>query len=173
MANRITFLRIPLAMAMLVTAPFSGAFGAVYVCCGLTDIADGFVARRLHQQSAFGAKLDSVADLVFAVCIAVFVMVTIKIPIWLRACMLGIALLRLLSCGMGFYKYHVFAPLHTYANKLTGVLVFMTPVLYRLCGLPFTGIVLCTAAFLSSLEELIITIQAKEWKRDCKSIFLR
>lgn len=173
MANFITFLRIPLAMAMLFTAPFSTAFWVVYSCCGFTDIADGLIARALHRESSFGAKMDSMADLVFAVCIAVFVTVNINIPIWLWLCILGVALLRFFSYGIGFYKYRAFAPLHTCANKLTGILVFTAPILYRLFGLTFTGTVLCAAAFLSSLEELVITIGSKELKRDRKSIFIR
>lgn len=173
MANIITFLRIPLAMAMLFAAPFSAVFWGAYLSCGFTDIVDGFIARMLHQESSFGAKMDSIADFVFAVCAAIFVTVNIEIPIWLWLCILGIALLRFLGYGLGFYKYHTFAPLHTYANKLTGVSIFMTPILYFLCGLTFTGIILCIVAFFSSLEELVITIKSKELKRDCKSIFIR
>ena len=173
MANTITFMRIPLAIAMLFTAPFSSAFWVIYICCGLTDAADGFIARLLHRESAFGAKADSAADFVFAVCIAIFTAVNIKLPLWLWLCVLSITLLRFISYGIGFYKYHTFATLHTYANKLTGALIFLTPVLYRLCGLTFTGAALCATALLSSLEELIITIRSKELKRDCKSVFIR
>ena len=32
---------------------------------GLTDALDGWLARKLRCESAFGAKLDSVADLLF------------------------------------------------------------------------------------------------------------
>lgn len=171
-ANIITFLRIPLAIAMLFVPPFSVIFWSLYVGCGFTDIADGFVARALHQESAFGAKSDSLADFILSVCIAVFVIVNIKIPVWLWLCVSVVALLRLLNYGIGFYKYHAFASLHTYANKLTGLFIFITPVFYRLCGLTFTGIILCLTAFFSSLEELVITIKSKELKRDCKGIFI-
>ncbi len=125
----------------------------------------------LHQESPFGAKIDSIADFVFAACAAIFVIVNIKIPVWLWFCVSGIALLRFFSYGVGFCKYRTFASLHTYANKLTGALLFFAPVLYSSCGLTFTGILLCTAAFFSSLEELVITIKSKELKRDCKSVF--
>ena len=60
--NIITFLRIPLSIAMLVVSPFSLFFWIFYLSSGLTDIIDGFLARKLHQESSFGAKLDSIAD---------------------------------------------------------------------------------------------------------------
>lgn len=173
MANIITFLRIPLAIAMLCVTPFSAPFWCLYFCSGFTDIADGMVARALDQESSFGAKLDSVADAVFAVCIAIFVVLHIAMPVWLWYCILGIALLRLISYGIGFYKYHTFVSLHTCANKLTGVFLFMAPIFHRFCGLTFTSVVLCTVAFFSSVEELMITLKHKELNRDCKSIWIR
>ena len=82
-----------------------------------------------------------------------------------------IALLRLTGYGIGFYKYHELTALHTWANKLTGILIFAAPMLDCLCGSVITGIILCTAAFVSACEELVITIKSKELNRDCKGIF--
>lgn len=172
MANIITFLRIPLAIALLFIPPFSVTFWVIYFMCGVTDMLDGFVARTLHKESAFGAKLDSISDIFFTVCITIFVIINIEISIWLWICILIITLIRLLSYGIGYYKYHAFTSLHTYANKITGVLIFMGMVFYRMFGLELTGIILCTVAFLSSAEELAITIKSKELDNDCKSIFM-
>lgn len=172
-ANTITALRIPLAVVMLLATPFSVLFWGVYLSSGLTDILDGFVARTLNQESQFGAKLDSAADLFFAVCVAIFVIVNIAIPIWLWLCILSIAVLRLSSYGIGFYKYHTLASLHTYANKFTGLLIFVSPISYRIFGLTFMGIAVCIVALLSTIEELVITTKSKVLMRDCKSIFVR
>jgi CDP-diacylglycerol--glycerol-3-phosphate 3-phosphatidyltransferase len=35
---------------------------ALFICAGITDWLDGYLARRLNQMSAFGAFLDPVAD---------------------------------------------------------------------------------------------------------------
>lgn len=172
MANVITFSRIPLAISMLFVTPFSAGFWVIYLACGVTDMLDGFVARMLHQESSFGAKLDSIADFIFAVSVAIFVVINMEIPIYLWLCTLGVALLRFISYSIGFYKYHTFASLHTYANKITGAFIFMAPFFYRLCGLTFTGAALFIVAFISSVEELAITIKSKELNRDCKSIFM-
>ena len=164
----ISILRISLSIAMLVVSPFSSHFWILYLCSGLTDILDGFLVRKLHQESALGAKLDSIADFVFVGCLTIFVVANMKIPLWL--CALAIALLRFVSYGIGFNKYHAFTALHTWANKLSGILIFAAPILYCLCGLRFTGIILCTVAFISACEELVIIIKSKELNRDCKGI---
>ena len=121
--NIITFLRFPLSIAMLVVSPFSSHFWILYLCSGLTDILDGFLVRKLHQESALGAKLDSIADFVFVGCLTIFAVKNLNIPRWLW-----------------------------------------------LCGLRFTGIILCTVAFISACEELVIIIKSKELNRDCKGI---
>jgi cardiolipin synthase len=51
----------------------------LFVVTALTDWADGFLARRLNQTSAFGAFLDPVADK-FLVCASLLVLV------WLQRC---------------------------------------------------------------------------------------
>lgn len=170
-ANVITFLRIPLAIAMLFATPFSVAFWSLYLCGGFTDIIDGMVARKLNQESSFGAKLDSIADFVFAGAIAIFVVINIAMPVGFWICILGIALLRFVCYGIGFYKYHTFVALHTYANKITGVLLFMTPVLYSVWGLTVVGVILCVMAFASALEEMVIVVKSRELDRNCKSMF--
>ncbi len=47
---------------------------ALFIVFALTDWADGYLARRLNQTSAFGAFLDPVADK-FLVCACVLVLV--------------------------------------------------------------------------------------------------
>ena len=68
---------------------------------------------------------------------------------------------------------HAFSALHTYANKAAGALVFAFPVLNAVLGLTAAGVVLCAAALFSSIEELVITINAPVLCRDCRGIFLK
>ncbi|MCI2047949.1 MAG: CDP-alcohol phosphatidyltransferase family protein [Faecalibacterium sp.] len=157
---------------MVFAAPFSVAFWLCYLCGGLSDILDGFVARKWKLQSAFGAKLDSFADMVFAVSLAVVVIRNFQIPAWLWLCIAGVAALRFFSYGINFYKYRTFVSLHTYANKATGALIFVFPVLCLVLGLTATEIILCLTAFFSSLEEVAIAFSSRAPNRDRKSIFL-
>ena len=59
--NCLSFFRLLLAPALLFP-PFR--FAAIILAC-LSDILDGFFARLLKQESAFGAIIDPLADKVF------------------------------------------------------------------------------------------------------------
>ena len=51
---------LPLLLVDVMTVPF----WVLYLIAGLTDMLDGFLARRWGVESKFGARLDSLADLV-------------------------------------------------------------------------------------------------------------
>jgi len=67
-SNAVTSLRIILLaplFALLVSGAGSGARGwalAVFLAAGLTDVLDGYLARKLGEVSALGAMLDLIAD---------------------------------------------------------------------------------------------------------------
>jgi len=63
--NLITSIRILGTFCLLFTKPFTVAFYIIYTISGISDLLDGFVARRLKIESELGAKLDSIADLLF------------------------------------------------------------------------------------------------------------
>jgi CDP-diacylglycerol--glycerol-3-phosphate 3-phosphatidyltransferase len=48
--------------------------GVMFIVFALTDWLDGFLARKLHQTSAFGAFLDPVADKIL-ICASILVLV--------------------------------------------------------------------------------------------------
>ena len=70
MANVITGLRILVSMGLLFSPVFSPIFYGLYLVAGLSDIADGIIARKTNSVSEFGSRFDSIADFVFvAVCL--------------------------------------------------------------------------------------------------------
>lgn len=165
-------LRIVFALMMVVVIPFGPAFWACYLCGGFTDLIDGFIARKLNQQSLAGAKLDSITNMIFAVAIMVVILENISIPVWIWLWVSLIALIRIISYMIGFYKFRTFSSSHTYANKATGALIFAYPLLYPIWDMNIAGIIIGIVAFVSSLEELIITVKSRVLERDCKTIFL-
>lgn len=171
MANVLTATRFVFAVGMVLAAPFSVPFWVCYLLGGVSDLLDGPIARKLRIQSALGAKLDSAADLVFAAAIAVVVVRSIQLPVWLWVCAGCIAAVRLAGYGIGFAKYRTFSALHTYANKAAGALIFAFPLLYAAFGLTVSGVILCAAALFSSVEELVITVRSPTLNRDCKGIY--
>jgi len=40
-------------------------FITCYLLCGISDILDGYLARKLKAQSALGSNLDTFADFIF------------------------------------------------------------------------------------------------------------
>ena len=158
---------------MVLAEPFSAFFWSCYCLGGISDLLDGFVARKLDSHSDAGARLDSVADAVFAAAIAVTAIRSIPLPGWMWLCVCAIAFLRIVGYVIGFCKYRTFSSLHTYANKAAGVLIFAFPILFVTIGLTAAGVLLCVAAFVSSLEEVVITAKSKNLNRDCKGLLLR
>lgn len=55
--NGISLLRALGAVLLCMFQPFSAPYWIVYLLCGISDAADGFLARRLHAETMFGAVL--------------------------------------------------------------------------------------------------------------------
>lgn len=171
MANVITLIRIGLSISLLFIRKYSPLFLTLYSICGFTDILDGYIARKTKTEGNFGAKLDTIADLLFFI-----VMFIIMFDIFLKdmLCMVFIIiilLIRILSIIIVLKKYNKFAILHTYTNKLTGLLLFFIPYFIYLNGANIVIYIIGVIAVLSSIEELTINIKSKKLDLNKKSIF--
>lgn len=85
-ANQITFARAYLAGVAFayVLAPAGLGGLAVTVALGaVSDVCDGYVARRLHEVSSFGGGLDPVVDGIFFGAVALGLAVGGAYPLWL------------------------------------------------------------------------------------------
>ncbi|MNE53828.1 hypothetical protein D3C80_1485760 [compost metagenome] len=81
-----------------------------------------------------------------------------------------IAIIRIASLLVGYYKFYEYVSLHTYANKATGLLLFGAPFFIDKINIYILGAILCTIASLSAIEELFIQIRSTELSRNVKSI---
>ena len=139
--------------------------------CGASDIFDGYIARKYKISNSYGATLDSIADFIFF-CIMFIVFIPMLQWSWWILCWIGIiTIVRLISLGIGFLKYHTLSFLHTYANKVTGAVLFLFPFIYNVLGLNITAVLICSIAILSAIEELIITLKSKVLNKDVRCIF--
>ena len=174
-ANGVTMLRIIGTVGLLFLSPMTSLFLAVYTFTGITDALDGFIARRTGTASDLGAKLDSIADLLFyGVLMIKLIPVLWAILPWGEWCAAAFILsVRIASYLTAAKKYHCFASLHTYLNKLTGLAVFLLPYSLIISAGEIYGWVVCGLAFAASAEELAIHIISKEYKAERKSIFLK
>ena len=64
-ANYISISRIVMSVLLIIIKTFSIPFYIIYLYCGLSDMIDGFFARKYKITSEMGAKIDSIADIVF------------------------------------------------------------------------------------------------------------
>lgn len=173
-ADTVTSVRIIASLLLLFLPLRSTRFIAVYTFTGLTDILDGWLARKTGTTSDFGARLDSVADLLFY-GIVLFRLIPVLwqlLPVEIWYVVAGVLLVRLAAYVTAAVKYHQFASLHTWLNKLTGAAIFLLPyVLVASTGIAYSWTI-CILAFAASLEELLIHIICKEYCADRKYIFI-
>lgn len=146
-------------------------FISLYYICGISDVLDGYIARKMDATSKLGQVLDSVSDLIFISIILYKFIPFITFPLWIIRWIVIIAVFRVTSVIIGFVKYRQLALLHTYANKVTGIVLFLFPVLFPIFGKGFTSIVVCCAASISAIEEMLINLSSKILHRDIKSFF--
>jgi len=170
--NAITISRILLSVLLLFSKPFSLMFFIVYTTCGISDMVDGYIARKTNTISKFGMKLDSTADIVFTAAVLVLLLPAIWVPFMVLVWIIIIALIRIASLAAGYIRFKAFAALHTYANKATGLFLFCFPFLYVMVDTMALEYFLCIVASISAIEDLAINITSKKLNRDIKGIFL-
>lgn len=169
--NLISISRIVGTVVLLFFKPFSIPFFIIYALCGISDILDGMIARKMDLESKMGQVLDSIADFLMISILLLVLVPYLDLPLWGIYWVVIIAVIRFVSLGVGFLRYRKLAFLHTYANKFTGVVLFCSPFFYVISGLHTTIIFLCIIASISALEELVINVLSKELWRDIKSVF--
>ncbi len=169
--NAISVIRIALSICLLLTEPFHFWFWSIYLACGFSDMADGYLARKFHAASKAGAVLDSLGDTVFAVIMTFLFLIHVRLPVWVFFWIAGILVIKLLSILVGYFKFHAFAALHTYANKAVGFLLLIGLPVYLIGKSDVTVGCLLMAATLAAAEECLLVVTAKELDRNVKSIF--
>ena len=119
-------LRIVGAVVLLLSDVSSILFGVLYIVCGISDIADGWLARKLKCVTKRGALLDSVADICFVACCAWKLLSILELPQWLWLWAGVIVAIKIVNQFSTLVMYgHCCFP-HTLANKVTGFLLFIT-----------------------------------------------
>jgi phosphatidylglycerophosphate synthase len=174
--NAITFYRL-LTAPVLIIFIFTGnlpLFKWMLAISFFTDLIDGWLARKFKVASAFGSRLDSIADdlTVLAGIIGLFVLKTEFIS-ENRVSVLLLFFLLILQNVMALIKYRKTSSFHTYLAKLAAVLqgcflilmFFLPEPVYPL----FYSAVIVT--LLDLIEEIILVILLPEWKADVKGLY--
>lgn len=169
--NCITVLRIIGTVLLFLTEPLTAPFYAFYTLTGFTDVLDGFLARRWKVESDFGAKLDSVADLLFYIVTLVRLLPVIirKVPDWVFYLIGVMVAIRLTSYITVAVKFRRFASAHTWMNKLTGAMVFLLPYTLPLSMATGYCIAVVVVGNLAAVEELAIHAREKEYHSNVRT----
>lgn len=172
LANIISMSRIIISIIMLYFYKNELLFITLYLTCGLSDVVDGYIARKTNTHSSIGAKLDSLGDFImFGIIIIIILIKSGDRIVAFFPWIIIIALIRCINLIIGAYKYHSFVSLHTLGNKFTGFLVFIVPLLFVIFHTTKIFWPVCIIALLSAIEEGIIHLTSHKLNLNRKSIF--
>ena len=165
LANIITSLRILGTLSLLWLTPLSTAWQIVYGLCGVTDVLDGTVARAMHIQSRFGAKLDSVSDLCFYAVMLVQLLkpLVLRLPLWIWYPVAAVIIIRIFDYSYAAVKFGGLASTHAILNKASGFCIFLLPYAMKYLSkyLLWYGCFIVLLTAFAAIYELAIHIRLK------------
>ncbi len=169
--NYITMIRLILSVLLFFITDNWILFLVIYFVCGISDVLDGFLARKFKWQTKTGARLDSLADFIFFFAAFLRMLLsyrlTIPVPVILGAIL--IALIRFFNLYITSKKFGMPGILHTAGNKLSGIIFFFAcPVAVNLGYIPLWVILI---PLISSLEETMILFKADYYNPDIMSFY--
>jgi cardiolipin synthase len=122
-------LGVPLFLWLLLGPHADGWALAVLMVSGVTDWADGVLARKLNQMSRVGALLDPLADRLYILATLLGLILRHIIPVWLAVLVLGRDLV--LAGALWLLRRHGYAPpaVHYLGKAATFCLLYAFPLL--------------------------------------------
>jgi len=151
--NLLTTLRLVSCIPLLFFRALSPWFIIVYIFAGITDMLDGFLARKLDAATPFGAKYDSIADLTFTVICLIRILPTLELELWGWIWIAVIVLIKVVNLITSYVCHRKAAFLHTKANKVTGLLLFLSPLAILIINVNYVATALCLVATFAALQE--------------------
>ena len=161
-ANILTGFRILGSVLLLFFPAFSVGFYIIYLFCGFSDMIDGTIARKTNSTSEFGAKIDTVADLLFAAASIIRLLPAIHIPGWLWIWGGGIAVIKISNIILGYASKKQLISLHSVMNKITGLLLFLLPLTLSFVEAKYSSVAVCSIATLAAIQEGVYVIADTE-----------
>ena len=127
LANIISGIRIVAGSFLYLFNDFTGGFIAIYVICGITDLIDGPIARKLGTTSSLGAVLDTIGDAVTYMAFIKILLMRHMIPSWLIIWMLGVLALHIVAGFVSLKRVKKFYIVHSLFGKILGGSIFVLP----------------------------------------------
>ena len=152
-ANFVTSLRVVFSLIMLYFPVFTPGFNTCYLLAGITDMVDGSVARRFGTESEFGEKIDTVADIIFVAASLYKLLPAIALAtgIWIWTGI--IAVVKVINIISGVVVQKRFVAVHSLANKITGIALFLLPLTLPFVDIKYTAVLVCMLATFAAVQE--------------------
>ena len=160
MANLLSILRLILSPFLLYPEPLSPLFFVLYGFLGLTDMADGWIARKTKTTSKLGSYLDSIGDIVFLLFAFLAIYPKINFTLSSLLLILIVFVLRMANIISSLIREKKVILLHTFLNKAVGFLLFLFPFSLTVIPSKFSIPFISTIALCASLDEGYLI-----WKR--------
>lgn len=170
--NLLSLSRLALAPLLVLSglAESSVAFFAILSVMLLSDALDGFLARRLHQTSMLGARLDSYGDYAtyLAVALGAWLLWPERIEREATAIVLAIGIF-VLPAAVSLVKFHRFASYHTLLTKLSAVVISLGIFALLAFDVAWPFYIAVALLALEAAENIAITLTLDAPRSDIKS----
>ena len=143
-----------MALALPFVQSSPAIFWTLYLLCGLSDVLYGALARAMGTVSRLGERLDTIADIIFVVVWIALFIPAMNVGRWLWIWTGVIALIKVVNVISGLAMKKGFVAKHTLANKATGILLFLLPMIIHWESIKVPSIVLiCLLATFAAVQE--------------------
>ena len=174
--NGITFYRI-LAAPVLVYLIFAHRFDIfkwLLLLSFFTDALDGYLARMYKITSAFGSRIDSIADDLTIVAAIIGIYVWHPTFILYEIVPVSILLvLYLVQNGLALIRYGRLTSFHTYSAKMAAILQGVFMVVYFFIPYPVYWLFNLAAilTIIDLLEEIILILLLRKYRTDVRGLY--
>jgi phosphatidylglycerophosphate synthase len=160
------------ALALLAWAELPRAFLALLGASLLSDAADGLIARRFNQATAWGARLDSLADIMTYAIVPILALFLWPDIIRREApLVVAVFVSCILPVLLGYIKFGRLPAYHTYGAKLSAVLMGISAVLLLGWDIAWPFHACAPLLFAAAFEEAVITAILPHWQPNVPSLW--
>ena len=171
-ANSLSVLRILCSFVMVYVANL-GVYSWFYTCLAIvviSDILDGWSARYFKNSSEFGARLDSVADIIAVYGLAFCVYCLWPDKFLAQKQYMYLALIAyIFPVFIHYIKFGNIPSFHTVMAKIAAIFTLPVLLIWVLLDIEFIVPIYCVYIVLVSLEYTLITLWLQERKTDITS----
>ena len=152
-ANYISVSRAIMSLMLLIPDTFSIAFSIIYIYCGISDMLDGFIARKSKNESKIGARLDSASDIIFVIVAMIKILPILNLTNGIIIWGVAIVFIKIVNVTCSYIYYKKIVLLHTIANKIIGFILFIAPFIIVNTNSKILEITVCSIATFAAVQE--------------------